>query len=385
MSWRILEGDACDRLAELDAGSVQTCVTSPPYFGLRDYGTGKWEGGDEGCDHRAGSDYQSKSDTDHKGQIRGGPFRDAFPRPVHDAAKPLCGKCGAKRVDSQIGLESTPDEFVASLVAVFREVRRVLRDDGTLWLNLGDSYCSTDKWGGGKSGNSGKHTTYGDDVPSWAVRERSPAIPGVKPKDLLGIPWLVAFALRADGWYLRSEIIWAKPNPMPESVTDRPTRAHEQVFLLSKSPRYFYDADAIRVPLAANSLRECSQSRPAGNASLDPYVKSGKGTDGGKTMTIDTTRGANKRSVWIVSNKPYSGAHFATFPPSLIEPMVLAGAPVDGLVLDPFAGAGTTGVVALRRDRRFVGIELNPEYAALARNRIRDDAPLMNTVNEEAA
>jgi DNA modification methylase len=562
LTWRVLTGDARERLAELDAGSVHTCVTSPPYFGLRDYAT-----------------------------------------------------------EGQIGLEPTPDEYVAALVDVFREVRRVLRDDGTVWLNLGDSFCSTDKWGGGVGGNTGKHTVNGADVPSWAVRSRKQPMPGVKPKDLLGIPWMVAFALRQPyevvaikdrvdrawlaalidgegcitttvatpttgtnesygvvivvrmsewecldriveitgmskvqdeahypsnhgpvfswkvsgenaatllaevypylrikrqqavaawnlqrlkdgittkrgvaipvanmemrrelhrvlralnqrepvdvpgwcaeptytvepGWYLRSDVIWSKPNPMPESVTDRPTKAHEYLFLLSKAPSYFYDADAIR---------EQSDPRQAAHDQRYARIYDGPATDpangqpgnvnnGGIHSRAPTDGRANKRSVWTVATQPYPGAHFATFAPKLIEPCVLAGAPeracgecgapwervvereegqphtrgeqawtngsgtfqrdnpggglanlsgpsrtlgfapscihnadsVPGVVLDPFAGAGTTGMVALRHNRSFVGIELNPEYADMARWRIRDDAPLLNHVSEVA-
>jgi DNA modification methylase len=316
-TWRIDVGDCRELLAAMPEESVATCITSPPYFGLRDYGR-----------------------------------------------------------DGQIGLELSPEEFVAVLVDVFRGVRRVLRDDGTLWLNLGDSFCSTDKWGGGKGGNTGKHTTHGDDVPSWAVRARKPPMPGVKPKDLIGIPWMVAFALRADGWYLRSDIIWSKPNPMPESVTDRPTKAHEYLFLLSKCARYFYDADAIK---------EEATGREPGNKSThkhtDAYLNDDEfsRTKGG-LMNVGAVEERNKRTVWTVPSAPFAGAHFATFPPKLIEPCILAGSREGDTVLDPFSGAGTTGMVALRHGRSYVGIELNPAYASLARERIIDDAPLLNIV-----
>lgn len=330
-SWQILEGDCRTRLAELPAGSVHTCVTSPPYFGLRDYGH-----------------------------------------------------------DGQIGLEATPDEFVAAMVAVFREVRRVLRDDGTLWLNLGDSYASAGQRGDTRSGFNERY--FGKGVPgkqAETVKHLPPNVvpEGCKPKDLIGIPWMVAFALRADGWYLRSDIIWAKPNPMPESVTDRPTKAHEYLFLLSKQPRYYYDADAIREDFADERNgnpgayhRTTQASKGANNDRADlGFLNNGAGWDRGAEIG-----GRNKRSVWTVATQPYSGAHFATFPPKLIEPCVLAGAPEHGVVLDPFNGAGTTGLVALRHSRSYIGIELNPEYAALARDRIRDDAPLLNTLAEAA-
>jgi hypothetical protein len=229
-------------------GRRKRALRRPHTGGFRDYGTATWDGGDSTCDHRKVSSDQAERSlrTSTLGPNRDGVSGQSTNAHQQEGYRSECGKCGAVRIDSQLGLETTPDEYVASMVAVFADVRRVLKDDGTLWLNLGDSYCATDKWGGGKSGNTGKHTRDGDSVPSWAVRSRKPAIDGIKPKDLVGIPWMVAFALRADGWYLRSDIIWSKPNPMPESVTDRPTKAHEYIFLLSKSARYFYDADAIK-------------------------------------------------------------------------------------------------------------------------------------------
>lgn len=312
MSWQIINADCRDALKTLDAESVQTCVTSPPYFGLRDYGHG-----------------------------------------------------------DQIGLEPTPDEFVQALVEVFREVRRVLRDDGTVWLNLGDSYAANRTY----QVTDGKHidvgNTQGSRVPD-----------GLKAKDLIGIPWMVAFALRADGWYLRQDIIWAKPNPMPESVTDRCTKAHEYVFLLSKSRTYYYDHEAIKEDATGEAPGNLGGTHRQQAAYED-------GDDRMRTKSGLTKIGAvekrNKRSVWTVTTKPFSGAHFATFPPDLIEPCVLAGAAKGDTVLDPFAGSGTTGMVALRHNRSFIGCELNPEYADLARNRIRDDAPLMNYTTELAA
>jgi DNA modification methylase len=370
--WRILEGDARDRLKDLPAGSVQTVVTSPPlepYFGLRDYGTGEWDGGDPACDHLGMARGSTASTLKPDG--RPNPGQNDYERDVRVPYRDECGKCGARRVDRQIGLEPSPDEFVQALVGVFREVRRVLRDDGTVWLNLGDSYAANRTYQVPSTKGGPKHSpAQGFDGSAMSVPE------GCKPKDLLGIPWLVAFALRADGWYLRSEIIWHKPNPMPESVTDRPTKSHEQVFLLSKGPKYWYDADAIREDGAGrldfgdmNSLHDV---RPGTRA---PWK-------GGEK---DEANGRNKRSVWTVATAPYPGAHFATFPPKLIEPCILAGSPEGGTVLDPFAGAGTTGMVALRHDRSFIGIELNPDYVRLARDRIIADSPLLNTHAEEAA
>ncbi len=281
----LMHGDCRSILPALPAGHFHTCVTSPPYFGLRDYGA-----------------------------------------------------------DGQIGLEQTPDAFVAELIAVFRDVRRVLRDDGTLWLNMGDSY-----------GTAQIKNMLGSKSPSMS-------------KQLLGIPWRVAFALQADGWYLRQDIIWHKPNPMPESVRDRCTKAHEYIFLLSKSPRYYFDCEAIKEPAAggttkSNSKRLAEQAiARTGGLISGGTAKSTLGTSAYKTR--------NRRSVWSVATRPFKGAHFATFPPDLIEPCILAGAPAGGHVLDPFNGAGTTGVVAIQHGRTYTGIELNSEYLEIARQRI---------------
>jgi DNA modification methylase len=261
---------------------------------------------------------------------------------IGEPFRKTCGKCGANRIDQQIGLEPSPDEYVAALVSVFREVRRVLRRDGTLWLNVGDSYAG-----------------------ATPVRWRR--IANVKPKDLIGIPWMVAFALRADGWYLRQDNIWSKPNPMPESATDRCTSAHEYLFLLSRSERYFYDAAAISEDATARRQQRLTAPTEHPKAKLSGGQNF---VDGG----ISTIR--NKRSVWTVATQPFAEAHFATFPPALIEPCIKAGCPVGGTVLDPFGGAGTTGLVADRLQRNAVLIELNPAYVEIAKCRITDDAPL---------
>lgn len=289
VSWEIRQGDALDQLREMPAESAQCCVTSPPYFGLRDYGT-----------------------------------------------------------SGQIGLEATPDEYVVALVAVFREVRRVLRRDGTLWLNLDD---------------------------------------GFSDKQLRGMPWRVALALQADGWWLRCDVIWDKPNTLPEpSAKDRPARNHEYLFLLSRARHYHYDGLVIR-----------EESDPAQQAHNERYAKvydahTERTVPNGQPGNVNNAGihsrpgpgGRPKRSVWRISTVPFAG-HFATFPPKLIEPCVLAGCPGGGTVLDPFAGSGTTGVVALRHGRSFIGIELNPIYAEMGRRRLRDDAPLLNTVAEVVA
>ena len=299
-------GDCVSVLRTLGTASVQTCVTSPPYFGLRDYG-----------------------------------------------------------VDGQIGLEETPSAYVDKLVQVFREVRRVLADDGTLWLNLGDSYASNTKGTGGPTPKQKSN--------AGSFYETRKFNHGVKEKDLMGIPWQVAFALRADGWYLRSDIIWHKPNPMPESVRDRPTKAHEYIFLLSKSPQYFYDADAVREPVSGATIERSkyrwqrTQNGGGSRESMNGYDY--KNQDFGD-MHVNLGAGRNRRSVWTVTTKPYKGAHFATFPPDLIEPCILAGSRKGDTVLDPFNGSGTTGAVAIKHGRRYVGIELNPDYIELTNKRL---------------
>ncbi len=304
----ILQGDALAILKTLPDQSVQTCVTSPPYFGLRDYG-----------------------------------------------------------VVGQIGLEPTPDAYVTALVDVFRQVRRVLRDDGTLWLNLGDSYSAGGRGGGGKQDTNKGSIGLG----AWRVE-------GYGPKQLLGIPWHVAFALQADGWVLRQDIIWHKPNPMPESVTDRCTKAHEYIFLLSKSEQYYFDNEAIKEP-----SKYPNDDRKARSSTSDKRMP----TDiiGGIRPGSQTYPFRNPRSVWTVTTKPYKGAHFATFPPDLVKPCILAGAPVGHTVLDPFLGSGTTAAVARQLGRRYLGIELNPDYIKLAHERINGVLPPQPTLLGEAA
>lgn len=302
---RLIVGDTREVLQGLAAGSIHTCVTSPPYFGLRDYG-----------------------------------------------------------VEGQIGLEQTPDEYVAELVAVFREVHRVLRDDGTLWLNLGDSYTNDAKMGGSSGGKQASalhgNTSVG----------RSKTKSGLKSKNLIGIPWRVAFALQADGWNLRQDVIWHKPNPMPESVRDRCTKAHEYIFLLSKGSKYYFDHEAIKEPLAVSSISRLKQNVAGQTGTTRAYGK----TNGNFKAAGDLKSGKrNRRSVWTVTTKPFKEAHFAVYPPQLIEPCILAGCPEGGVVLDPFFGSGTTGLVAQQHNRSWVGVELNPTYATIARKRLKLD------------
>ena len=343
-NYRVLTGDCVEQIMTMESGSVNTCVTSPPYFGLRNYGH-----------------------------------------------------------DDQIGLEATPELFVEKMVDVFREVRRVLRDDGTLWLNLGDSY-----YGAGQRGNQ-----FGTKAPQpkWAEKgnaerghKRGTPHPdhGLKFKDLIGIPWRVAFALQADGWYLRQDIIWHKPNPMPESVTDRCTKAHEYLFMLTKSAKYHYDSQAIKEASVTGDIRRPygskglwdmdgrpEEQRPNGRPrKTDKQRGHGRRHDGfndrwdGMTKEEQGAMGRNKRSVWTVATRPFKGAHFATFPPALITPCVLAGCPVGGTVLDPFGGSGTTAEVAIRNNRNAVLCELNPQYVDLIHERL---SPVMKTIKAKAA
>jgi DNA modification methylase len=342
----IIQGDCIQGMKTLPDRCVQTCITSPPYFGLRDYGTAIYEGGNLDCEHSiSGWSDNLKPDCD---------------RPERDGTKrQFCLKCGAKRIDDQIGLEETPEKYVEKMVAVFREVKRILRDDGTVWLNLGDSYCG--------SGGAGNQFGQLDSGLNKYKQAGTPKEIGLKPKDLIGIPWRVAFGLQADGWYLRQDIIWHKPNPMPESVTDRCTKSHEYIFLLSKSKNYYFDHEAIKeqattVPTVRNKAAEGYQA---------DYAKGDRFSEGERIYGADGKR--NKRSVWTVNLKPYGGAHFATYPPELITPCVLAGCPEGGMVFDPFTGSGTTGAVALKWGRKFIGCELNPEYVKLAETRIANE------------
>ncbi len=250
--------------------------------------------------------------------------------------KEECPRCGAIREDDQLGLESSPEKYVVSMVDVFRAIKRVLKDDGTLWLNLGDSYCGTSHKGDHKD----PKYKEGRNAQAHAINNK---VEGLKSKDLVGIPWRVAFALQKDGWYLRQDIIWNKPNPMPESVTDRCTKAHEYIFLLSKSPNYKYDHNAIKEP----------------------------------ALSEEEDSARNKRSVWNVAIRPFKGAHFATFPKKLITPCILAGSSRGDNVIDPFSGAGTTGLVAVENGRNFLGIELNPEYKKIADRRISSAQPYL--------
>lgn len=362
----LLHGDALTQLKTLETESVQTCVTSPPYWGLRDYGTGQWIGGESECEHRVRENHNAAGTS----TLQGGK------KTVHHAQEGFreeCPRCGAIRVDVQIGLEKTPEAYAAALVDVFREVKRVLRSDGTLWLNLGDSYAAS-----GKGGNP-EHSQWSGFVGS-AGRESSaktngsngrPKPPlGMKPKDLVGIPWMVAFALRADGWYLRSDIIWSKPNPMPESVTDRPTKSHEYIFLLAKSQKYYFDQDAVKEQQQPCSAERTKYTFDGARARLGQARINGQDIMRGDQLVLaDGLR--NIRSVWHVATQPYPDAHFATYPKQLITPCILAGSKAGDTVLDPFAGSGTTGKVAIELGRKAVLIEPKAEYVEMIERRCK--------------
>jgi DNA modification methylase len=386
----ILQGDCIEVLKTLEAGSVQCVVTSPPYYGLRDYGTARWEGGDLGCDHAEKRGGNGSASTK---QVTSAGTQDY-------QYKDVCRKCGAIRVDNQIGLEETPEAYVEKMVQVFQEVRRVLADDGTLWLNLGDSYAGSGK-GTGDTKTNNKQNGASRGVRIGSVHGESGHTsgvtppPGYKAKDLLGIPWMIAFALRADGWYLRSDIIWHKPNPMPESVTDRPTKAHEYIFLLTKSAKYFYDAEAIQEPSVDQDRIKLPGSEPKSqnpnrtdNDMAERVREKYKNLqyNGQKPRTMHekrlngeeyTSLVRNKRSVWTVATKPYPEAHFATFPPDLIEPCILAGSRPGDTVLDPFNGSGTTGAVSIKHHRNYTGIDLNPDYIKLTNRRLAKVQPVL--------
>lgn len=447
---KIHQGNALDVLKTMPNESVHCVVTSPPYFGLRDYGTAAWIGGDEKCDHkgepmrtRANINQNTGSGNDLKNQL------------INQFYHSVCGKCGAARADEQIGLESTPSEFVAKLVEVFAEVYRVMRHDATLWLNLGDSYAG----GKGASGSQGAehqearnknqrslnrgYQTLGGKNATRPTDDRAMLrAENLKPKDLIGIPWRVAFALQDFGFYLRQDIIWSKPNPMPESVTDRCTKSHEYLFLLTKSAKYYFDNEAIKDPLAFSSVGRLAQN----TAEQVGSFRANGGTKNIKAVGGESGK-RNRRSVWTVTTTPFSDAHFATFPEKLIEPCILAGTSEKGccatcgapyvrniekelkptakasfnsqvdardlsadkndqgsnrsisghkpgwfndtktlgwlksclcltdeikpcVVLDPFNGAATTGVVSLKNNRSYQGIELNPEYIEISNRRL---------------
>jgi len=428
---KILCGDTLEVLKSMEAGIVDMCITSPPYWGLRDYGTAQWEGGDNGCDHI--KEYARANESLKNSTL--GPLKKGLGanNAAHIAQEKqygkTCLKCGAIRIDKQLGLEPTIDEYISNMTAVFEEVKRVLKDTGVLFLNMGDAYASANSCriidGNGRAGLS-----YNSTPPH---KRSNRLASNIKEKDLIGQPWRLAFSLQAAGWYLRSDIIWHKPNPMPESVTDRPTKSHEYLFLLTKKSKYFYDADAVREEHKEISIKR-SHRKWDGNRDIGPIKPSWSTL---KAENMCHPAGRNKRTVWTIATQAYSGAHFATFPEKLVEPCIRAGTSEKGncaecgkpwvrvvekgykkhdkwfggkqdarhsrgaagnsynepialktlgwkpscscgadtvqpIILDPFFGSGTVGLVAKKLNRDYLGIELNPEYIKLAEKRIRD-------------
>jgi len=389
---KIYHGNALAVLKTFADKIFNTCVTSPPYYGLRAYGTDPviWDG-EENCTHewidksylrRSNDQLPGKKQSTSKGSIgRDAPTKSDF-----------CCHCGAWR--GELGSEPSPELFIKHLVDIFREAKRTLRDDGTLWVNMGDSY-----WGGkGQSSQawSTEHqyrNTLEKSQHQISGKGQTRPTDGkhavIKPKDLIGIPWMLAFALRADGWYLRMDNIWHKPNPMPESVTDRPTKAHEYFFLLSKSQKYYYDAKAIATPYKDKTYTTFGcQSNGHGdgrekgvkgyehrckNADKTIHEHSGNFDQNGDLIGSGL---ANKKSVWTVSTEAFKEAHFATFPQELIVDCIKAGSPEGGLVLDPFGGANTTGVVSRKLNRNYVAIELKPDYIKIGTKREREEIGL---------
>lgn len=360
----IYVGDALEVLRTLPDESVQCCVTSPPYFQLRDYQTGRWVGGRKNCDHK-GTPLASSS------SLQGYSSDSVKIRTECVPMKSVCRKCGARRIDKQIGLEEAPAAYVEKLVVVFREVRRVLKRNGVLWLNIGDSYCG----GGGFSAGapsvgeskSGKYGTVGA-LKAGGIKPCG----RLKPKDLCGIPWLLAFALRADGYYLRNEIVWYKPNVMPESVTDRCSKAHEQLFLLTKSGQYFFDHDSIKEPCkfpegswGSTKKLDCKEYRS--------FYGEGRRWKGGPLR--------NPRTVWEIPTQPSRVKHYAGFPEKLVERCLLAGSKPGDVILDPFVGSGTSLAVAHRMGRVGIGIDLSADYAKIARERVKRTAAKLDNAS----
>lgn len=356
----LYQGDCREIIKALPDESVNCVVTSPPYFGLRDYGTATWEGGNADCDHVTGRVARTITDASSKQITNNGAMMNETRR--------TCPRCGALRIDSQIGLEESPAAYVEQMVEVFREVRRVLRADGTCWLNLGDSFA-----GAGYSNHANTGGTQRED----GGKQRHLSNTGLKPKDLCMIPHRTAIALQNDGWWVRMDCVWNKPNPMPESVTDRPTKAHEYIFLLSKSATYYYNADAIREPNAspAQLAHNIKYAKPyAAYDSRAPLTGQPGNVNNQGIHARPGKEGRNRRSVWTISPTPYPDAHFATFPPDLIKPCILAGCTEGGTVLDPFAGSGTTLQVAMDLQCKSIGIELNADYCEFIKKRFRQPA-----------
>lgn len=372
----IVCADVFDFTRSLPDNSVDCLVTSIPYWNQRDYNIGVWVGGNSSCDHVAGQMRRGLGLANSPASTRGGAKKIAQIPNIQ--FKHTCRKCGATRESLQLGLEPTPVEYIARFVELFREIRRILRKDGTVWLNIGDSYSS-----GGRGSSSHHQQKIGaKTAQAQALGPKHPPV-GIKEKQLLMIPARLAIALQDDGWYLRSDIIWYKPNAMPESVTDRPTTAHEHVFLLSKSLKYFYDHDAIREPQTGNTHSRGRGTSPKEIPQHDGRIRSNHSFNSSMTAYTEVPGGRNKRSVWTVATEQNSLAHFATFPQALIRPMILAGCPEGGIVFDPFMGSGTTALVARSLGRHYIGCDLNPEYVKMAQWRLRQ--PLTQPIEDRTS
>jgi DNA modification methylase len=425
-NWKVLVGDVRERLADIPEGYVQCCVTSPPYWGLRDYGTGTWEGGDAACEHKPVSGIQGQN-----GQRADRRFTGEKPQGA------TCLRCGARRIDNQIGLEDSPAAFVEAMVGVFREVWRCLRDDGLLFLNLGDSYASSGKSRTEEQVTKNSNLQGGLCCQLSILKQQNKVTGGLKPKDLCGIPWRVVLALQEDGWYWRDAIVWNKPAPMPESVRDRCTKAWEPIFMLAKSELYFCDMETVRERGLSPEMDAAEYKQHLSAAEEQWYARASSvpanGKSGNKTGGFCPPGGRNLRNVWSLAPCPFPDAHFATFPPSLPERCIKMGTsergccpscrapwkrvterevlrrerpnqftkyrdvngqpdqtkagvsvqtkgweptcdcgeqPIPCCVLDPFSGSGTTGMVSTELGREYIGVELNPEYAEMSRTRI---------------
>ena len=366
---KFLQGNCLDKIKELDDNSIDCVVSSPPYFGLRDYGTAQWKGGNPNCSHAYGRNTRGGLSDFQKNNK--GSFGD-------EAVKSgeCCKLCGAKRIDEQFGLEKTYQEYLNNTVKIFETFKPKLKDAATIWWNVGDSYSS----GGRKTTTlqsvrkpKSKEIEKGKQKYLDGLIVRPPIQNGIKEKDLLMIPNRVAIALQDAGWYVRSEIIWHKPNPMPESVKDRPTNCHEKIWLITKNKKYYYDADIIKEP--CKTFDKNIRDRETTKLNNTP----------GRTKMTGLKKNnyimKNKRNVWSVTTKPFKDAHFATYPKDLIEPCIKAGCPEGGTVLDPFGGSGTTGIVAQLNNRNSILIELNPEYIKIAKNRIYKELGIFNNEN----
>ncbi len=363
---KFLQGDVFDKIKELEDNSIDCVVTSPPYWGLRDYGTASYEGGDPDCKHTI-----TDGIVDNKNN-------KLIERPDRASDKKNCVKCGAKRIDKQLGLEPTYQEHIQNIVELFKVIKPKLKDSATVWLNYGDSYAATIN--GTKVKDMKKNWGRKADDRTFVDKPFCTIQGSLKQKDLVMIPNRIAIALQEDGWWIRSEIIWHKPNPMPESTKDRPTQCHEKIWLITKNKKYYYDAEAVREPCQNETIRRMTLGNKGkiGNNKNSTGWKQLNNYWGSEQSVKDANKGRNRRNVWTITTKPFKDAHFATFPKDLIEPCIKAGCPENGIVLDPFGGSGTTGIVAVENNRKAILIELNKDYIHIAKKRINKELGLFN-------